>query len=1015
MLDQIFLSVLVCQRISSPSICVPIFTFFALGAGGGIFENVACNPICAFIGVLQNPIEGYRPASYISVFSLFYTVHGGYSEWSKFSACSQTCGNATRTRTRNCTNPVPNHRGRDCSHLGPDHEIQYCHVPRYCPIHGGYEWTTFSRCTDSCGGGKKFRHQTCTNPAPAHGGRDCPTPPRKESRVCNTKPCPIHGKFTEWSEYSMCTKSCENGTKFRYRNCTNPAPQHGGRKCEGPTLEVVNCNTHKCPIHGGFTQWSQFTECSKSCGNGKKFRHRNCTNPVPKYNGKNCVDYLGPANETIFCNTHYCPIDGGFTNWTEFSNCSRTCGNGTRFRYRNCTNPSPQHGGKNCSGNNFIVESCNTHLCPIDGGYTAWSNFTVCTVSCGNGTQSRYRNCTNPIPMYRGEDCSLLGPATETRSCNTHYCPIHGRYTPWSQFTNCSKLCGNGTKYRVRSCTNPVPQYGGNNCSAFGENITILTCNTHKCPIHGGFTVWSNFTECSKTCGNGTKYRIRNCTNPAPKYGGGNCSGPVNETLFCNSFPCPIDGGYTEWTKFSNCTKPCGNGTRFRTRKCTNPPPQHGGKECFILGAETETVSCNTHFCPIHGGYTQWSSYSECSKTCDGGERVRLRHCTNPAPQHGGKDCSSLGAPKEKQVCGERPCPIHGGYTEWSPFGKCSETCGIKGSKARTRKCTNPEPSHGGKPCTHLGPDYDIKKCNRRPCPIDGGYTHWSSFNKCSKSCGTGVQSRRRTCTNPAPQFGGQNCSRFGRSNETRTCNTHFCPIHGNYSEWTNFTTCSKSCANGILFRRRNCNNPVPQHGGRNCSHLGPAIDIRQCNVFPCPIDGRYTSWSYFSTCDKSCGNGSKFRTRNCSNPSPQYGGRNCSKFGPPIEMVPCFLRHCPIHGHFGNWSEFGPCSRSCNIGRKNRTRMCDSPRPQYGGKDCQGASMEMMVCNTHPCPIHGNYTAWSEFSPCSKSCDGGFRIKTRNCTNPEPMHGGRNCSNIGQSKFYKRCNTQRCPGMKVF
>ena len=53
----------------------------------------------------------------------------------------------------------------------------------------------------------------------------------------------------------------------------------------------------------------------------------------------------------------------------------------------------------------------------------------------------------------------------------------------------------------------------------------------------------------------------------------------------------------------------------------------------------------------IDGGYTPWSEWSACSVTCGEGEQLRARYCTNPAPQHGGKDCSELGQPEETKKC----------------------------------------------------------------------------------------------------------------------------------------------------------------------------------------------------------------------------------------------------------------------------------------------------------------------------------------------------------------------------
>ena len=60
---------------------------------------------------------------------------------------------------------------------------------------------------------------------------------------------------------------------------------------------------------------------------------------------------------------------------------------------------------------------------------------------------------------------------------------------------------------------------------------------------------------------------------------------------------------------------------------------------------------------PVNGGYTEWSGYSECSVTCGGGVRERTRECTNPAPENNGKDCEELGPAKESEICNSEACP----------------------------------------------------------------------------------------------------------------------------------------------------------------------------------------------------------------------------------------------------------------------------------------------------------------------------------------------------------------------
>ena len=42
---------------------------------------------------------------------------------------------------------------------------------------------------------------------------------------------------------------------------------------------------------------------------------------------------------------------------------------------------------------------------------------------------------------------------------------------------------------------------------------------------------------------------------------------------------------------------------------------------------------------------------------------------------------------------------------------------------------------------------------------VDGHWSSWRSVGACSTDCGVGKRAQRRTCTNPAPRYGGEDCA----------------------------------------------------------------------------------------------------------------------------------------------------------------------------------------------------------------------------------------------------------------
>ena len=58
--------------------------------------------------------------------------------------------------------------------------------------------------------------------------------------------CVGHGNWTEWSKWSFCSESCGGGITIRERTCDNPAPYNGGDDCPGSNNETNSCNNQIC-------------------------------------------------------------------------------------------------------------------------------------------------------------------------------------------------------------------------------------------------------------------------------------------------------------------------------------------------------------------------------------------------------------------------------------------------------------------------------------------------------------------------------------------------------------------------------------------------------------------------------------------------------------------------------------------------------------------------------------------------------------------------------------------------
>ncbi|KAJ8046309.1 Hemicentin-1 [Holothuria leucospilota] len=425
-----------------------------------------------------------------------------------------------------------------------------------------------------------------------------------------------------------------------------------------------------------------------SCGDlmGERTREDCCRQGgkgwTDRPNGKRCEDACHGVD--VFSGpTHYC-----FSRLNARGRCFQSLGQKTKIQ---CC----QDGGVGWSSNpngRACESACEEPLRPVvHGGWSEWGDWSQCSVSCLEGIQTRRRRCNNPAPDNGGDDC--VGPNSEQAICDEGPCPIDGEWGPWRNAGECSATCyyeGSPVyRHMRRRCNNPVPMYGGKDCTGSARKKVVCLDLPH-CPVHGGWGPWRNAGECSATC-------------------------------------------YYEGRSVY----------RHMRRRCNNPVPQHDGDDC--RGLERKNVVClDLPHCPVDGGWSDYGEWSECSQTCEEGIQTRIRTCTNPTPQYGGLECE--GDDRETQICGNR-CPGHGGWSDWGPWSPCdSPRCGVDGTKFRSRSCTNPRPKKRRHYC--VGPIIDRETCSK--CPVPGGWSDWSQWGPCSGNCRKGdFRLRYRTCNNP--------------------------------------------------------------------------------------------------------------------------------------------------------------------------------------------------------------------------------------------------------------------------
>jgi len=989
-----------------------------------------------------------------------------FADWQEWTSCSTTCGEGRYTRMRRIKVPARN-EGQPCK--GMTLETASCEVEECpgqdCTLSAWGEWTA---CDEAHAQSERTRQ---VQQAPEGSGKRC-TENLAETRGC-PHPGPSNCSLTEWVTWSECDKSCGGGQHYRMRKMQSLA-SNGGH-CPLAVLKSIGpCNTQPClgaqTQDCGFEQWSAWSQCSATCDEGSKTRTRKIAQAAT-FGGAGCN---GSLAELSTCNTVECnAADCAWSDWEEWSECPKSCGGGITHRARRVL-VTPTNGGRACPPETKgEVAPCNEQPCGEgcrDGQWGQWREWTECSATCHTSYKSRRRNVEvhpnncGKAPVGLSEEfvqCTELPPCLKDTDCQV---------SEWGEWAECSNDC-----FGIRERNRYIAEYASGNGAACDHGLKqIEPCNPglhEQAPASCGdapqqdcqMDEWGAWSPCSVTCGGGQKTRRRSILTPA-QNNGRPCQADEMITAPCGTQKCESNGcqdcTWGDWSEWSECDK-CG-GQTYRHRAIMTMP-NHCGARCDLHSAKEVSECPNQCDNVVYCSWSEWSP-GQCGQRCGNTTTARNRALSPKSTSAsdylfiGLGEVKCAGSQVNQSLCPfTSPCstctPIDCKFGEWSEWNapSCQGLC----ERSREIESMNNE---CGEPCT--GPLVSTKECLSTPCDVkkDCVLSDWSAWTECTQGSNDGQKYRARQITQK-PEHGGKDCQELVLS-ETVGCDVHgpqICEL-GDWKEWS---SCSVSCGMGWHVRVRDIAQPS-RRGGLPCAgdlkeldhcedvscHGGGTID---CKLSPwgqwsmCGVDGqRYrdrkieqpaanegeaceggmhetetcaldrvdcacSDWTAWDQCDVQCGRGQQHRQRQISQ-FPQNGGKTCphdlmQTKGCDGPQGPCEVEDCKM----SDWEDWTSCSVTCGPGTKNRNRRILSLR-DFSGKGCAGALGQTeqcgdnAICESTEC----TWSTWSPWSACDKSCEGGQKRRHRQiATQPST---GNSCEAKSLAEI-DSCNDHACGG----
>ncbi|KAL4640258.1 thrombospondin type-1 domain-containing protein 4-like [Arapaima gigas] len=340
--------------------------------------------------------------------------------------------------------------------------------------------------------------------------------------------------------------------------------------------------------------------------------------------------------------------------------CSATCGTGRRHVVFSCVEqatltPAPADFCEATQRPAIQEEHCDSQPCPAFWDVGEWSE---CSKTCGPGFQHRQVLCRQPLGnrstgIVGPEHCGYLESPETTVSCQLKIC---SEWQIRSEWTSCSVPCGVGQRTREVVCVDNLGDVvTDEECNMKLHPPDVENCDMGPCARSWFFSPWSD--RCSADCGEGRRSRSVVClTNHISSLPLDACGDKMpDESSPCNIGPCLYK---FEWYtgQWGQCSSECGNGTQTRSVVCILHSEGQleviSNSNCSHMTRPSSTQSCFLKRCGAMWHVTEWSA---CSRSCDGGYRVREVRCLadNQTLSTG---CDPTLVPESREDCNMQAC-----------------------------------------------------------------------------------------------------------------------------------------------------------------------------------------------------------------------------------------------------------------------------------------------------------------------------------------------------------------------